>query len=245
MSINPLDQFKIFTIVKLPNVFEHSIDFTNSSLYMLISVILAASFFLFGIRKQAVFPGYWQSAVEFIYEFIASLLESSSGKEGLKHIPLVFTIFVFIATCNVVGMLPLPMSFTVTSHIIVTFALAMIVFFSVTITGFKQQGLGFLRIFLPKGTPLWLAPMMIFIELFAYLARPVSLAIRLAANMVTGHTIIKVIASFVTQINVFLVPLPFVFIMILIGFEVFIAILQAYIFVALTSVYLSDAVSKH
>ncbi len=245
MLINPLEQFKVFTIIKLPTVFGYSIDFTNSSLYMLISVILAVFLFLFGIRKQSIIPGYWQSAVEFVYEFIVSTLESSSGKKGLQHIPLIFTIFIFIATCNIVGMLPLPFSFTVTSHIIVTFALAMIVFLSVTITGFQQQGLGFLRIFLPQGTPLWLAPLMVFIELFAYLARPVSLAIRLAANMVTGHTIIKVIAGFITQMNIFLTPLPFVFIMILIGFEVFVAILQAYIFIALTSVYLSDAVNKH
>ncbi|WP_339048838.1 MAG: F0F1 ATP synthase subunit A [Wolbachia endosymbiont of Xenopsylla cheopis] len=245
MSASPLDQFKILSVVKLPNVFGYNIDFTNSSLYMLISVILAASFFLFGIRKAAIVPGYWQTAVEFVYEFIASLLEGSSGREGLRHIPLVFTIFVFIATCNIAGMLPLPMSFTVTSHIIVTFALAMIVFFNVTITGFKQQGLGFLRIFLPKGTPLWLAPMMILIELSAYFTRPVSLAIRLAANMVAGHIVMKVIANLTTQMNILLIPLPLIFIMMLICFETFIAILQAYIFVALVSVYLSDAVNKH
>ncbi|RZB12318.1 F0F1 ATP synthase subunit A [Ehrlichia minasensis] len=243
MSASPLDQFKILTIFKLPNVAGYNIDFTNASLFMVLSTISVALFCYIGLKKESIIPNGIQSIVEFIYEFIASTIESNVGKEGLQYIPLVFTVFMFIATCNLLGILP--SGFTATSHIAVTFAISMVVFVSVTIIGFKHQGVHFLRILLPKGTPGWLAPMMVFIELFAYCARPVSLSIRLAANMIAGHTIIKVIAGFVVKMNIFLTPLPMIFIIILIGFEIFVAILQAYIFTVLTCVYLSDAVKEH
>jgi F-type H+-transporting ATPase subunit a len=142
-------------------------------------------------------------------------------------------------------MLPLPMSFTVTSHIIVTFAIALLVFCFVTIIGFKKQGMHFFAIFLPQGTPWWLAPLMVMLEFFTYIFRPVSLSIRLTANMIAGHTILKVIAGFVTPISPLVSPLSFVFVMVLITFEVFIAILQAYIFTILTCVYLNDSLIKH
>ncbi|MDD9331426.1 MAG: F0F1 ATP synthase subunit A [Wolbachia sp.] len=240
MALNPLEQFEVYTIVELPKLFGCDISFTNSSLFMMISVILVTMFLLIGIRKKSVIPGYLQVAVEYIYDFIISIIENNTGSKGLKHIPLVFTVFTFILSCNLVGILPY--GFTVTSHVIVTFALSVVVFIYITISGFKERGVEFLRILLPNGTPLWLAPMMIFIELFAYLARPISLSIRLAANMIAGHTIIKVIAGFIVNMNIFLTPIPFFFIIALIGFEVFVAILQAYIFTSLTCVYLSDAV---
>ncbi|WP_333023852.1 F0F1 ATP synthase subunit A [Wolbachia endosymbiont of Pentidionis agamae] len=242
MGLNPLEQFRVFTIIKLPTLFGYNVDFTNSSLFMLLSVLSIVIFLLLGMRKKELIPGYLQSSVEYIYEFVVSIIENNAGAEGLRYIPLVFTIFMFILSCNLIGILPLPYSFTVTSQIIVTLALSLIVFFYVTIIGFKEKKIEFLRVFLPQGTPLWLAPMIIFIELFAYLARPISLSIRLAANMVAGHTIVKVIAGFVTNMNVFLTPIPFLFIIILIGFEIFVAVLQAYIFTSLTCVYLSDAV---
>ncbi|QOD38813.1 F0F1 ATP synthase subunit A [Candidatus Wolbachia massiliensis] len=240
MALNPLEQFKVYTIIELPRLFGYDINFTNSSLFMMISVTLMMFFLLFGIRKKAIIPGYSQAAVECVYDFVISIIESNTGSKGLKHIPLIFTIFIFILSCNLVGVLPY--SFTVTSHVIVTFALSMVVFVYTTVVGFQEMGVKFLRIFLPEGTPSWLAPMMVFIKLFAYLARPISLSIRLAANMIAGHTIIKVIAGFIMNMHVALTPLPFLFIIALIGFEIFVAVLQTYIFTSLTCVYLSDAV---
>ncbi|AHX07155.1 F0F1 ATP synthase subunit A [Ehrlichia chaffeensis] len=243
MSANPLDQFKISTIFKLPSIGGYNIDFTNASLFMVLSTLIISLFCYIGLRKENILPNSMQLIIEAIYNFIVSTIESNVGRKGLQYIPLVFTIFTFIATCNLLGVLPL--GFTVTSHIAVTFAISMVVFISVTAIGFKHQGIHFLRILLPKGTPGWLAPMMVFIELFAYCARPVSLSIRLAANMIAGHTIIKVIAGFVIKMNILLTPLPMAFIIILIGFEIFVAILQAYIFTVLTCVYLSDAINEH
>lgn len=237
MALNPLDQFRVYTLAELPNLFGYDISFTNSSLFMMISVILAAMFLLIGVRKNS---GYFQASVEYIYEFVVSIIEGNTGSKGLNHIPLIFTVFIFILSCNLVGILPY--AFTVTSHISVTFALSMIVFIYVTVVGFKERGLEFLSIFLPKGTPPWLAWLIVIIKLFTYLARPVSLSVRLAANMVAGHIIIKVIAWFIVNMNIFLTPVPFFFVVALIGFEVFVAILQAYMFTILTCVYLSDAV---
>ncbi|WP_353288029.1 F0F1 ATP synthase subunit A [Wolbachia endosymbiont (group B) of Gerris lacustris] len=240
MALNPLEQFKVYTIIELPKLFGYDISFTNSSLFMMISVILMVLFLLLGVRKGAVIPGYLQAAVEYVYDFVISIIENNTGSKSLKHIPLIFTVFIFILSCNLVGVLPY--SFTVTSHVIVTFALSMVAFIYITIVGFKERGVGFLRILLPKGTPSWLAPIIIIIKLFAYLVRPISLSIRLAANMIAGHTIIKVIAGFIVNMNIFFTPAPFLFIIALIGFEVFVAVLQAYIFTILTCVYLSDAV---
>ncbi len=239
MALNPLDQFKVYPIIELPKLFGYDISFTNSSLYMVISVMLIIIFLLIGMKGKSS-----EIAVEYVYDFIVSIIENNTGSKGLNHIPLIFTVFVFVLSCNLVGILPY--SFTVTSQIIVTFALSMIVFIYITVIGFKEKGVRFLRIFLPQGTPLWLAPMMILIELFAYLARPFSLSIRLAANMIAGHTIIKVIAGFIINMDLLVAPIfapiLFVFLIALIGFEVFVAILQAYIFTSLTCVYLSDAV---
>ncbi len=239
MALNPLDQFKVYPIIELPKLFGYDISFTNSSLYMVISVMLIIIFLLVGMRGKSS-----EIAVEYIYDFVVSIIENNTGSKGLNHIPLIFTVFVFVLSCNLVGILPY--SFTVTSQIIVTFALSMIVFIYITVIGFKEKGVGFLRVFLPQGTPLWLAPMMILIELFTYLARPFSLSIRLAANMIAGHTIIKVIAGFIVNMDLLFAPIfapiSFVFLIALMGFEVFVAILQAYIFTSLTCVYLSDAV---
>ncbi|QKX01891.1 F0F1 ATP synthase subunit A [Wolbachia endosymbiont of Cruorifilaria tuberocauda] len=240
MVLNPLEQFKIYTIIELPKLFGYNINFTNSSFFMMISVVSVILFLLFGVRQKSIMPGHLQAVIEYIYDFVISIIENNTGSKGLKHIPLIFTVFVFTLSCNLVGILPY--CFTVTSHIIVTFALSIVVFTYTTVVGFKERGIRFLHILLPKGTPLWLAPMMVLIKIFAYLARPISLSIRLAANMIAGHTIIKVIAGFVMNMHLTLAPIPFLFIVALIGFEVFVAILQAYIFTSLTCVYLSDAV---
>lgn len=244
--MDPLKQFSIQPLVRLPELFGRiNIDFTNSSLYMLIAVLLACLVLWLGVKDRKLVPGKWQAFTELIYNFITSIIEGSCGKEGLKYTGLIFTIFIFILFCNIAGLLPLPMSFTVTSHIIVTFALALLVFIFVTYVGLKKQKLGFFSLFLPAGTPWWLAPLMILLETFTYLFRPVSLSIRLAANMIAGHTILKVIASFVSYEFLTVSPLSFIFVMILTVFELFIAMLQAYIFAILTCVYLSDSLAKH
>ncbi|MDG7056528.1 MAG: F0F1 ATP synthase subunit A [Wolbachia endosymbiont of Meromenopon meropis] len=241
MKLNPLEQFKIYTILELPKLFGHDINFTNSSLFMMISVTLFIFFLLLGIRRSSIEPEYLQSAVEYLYNFVVTIIESNTGNKGLNHIPFIFTVFIFTLSCNLIGVFPY--SFAVTSHVIVTFTLSMIVFTYITIIGFKEKGAKFLcTTLLPNNTPLWLAPLMVFIKLFAYLARPVSLSIRLSANIIAGHTIIKVIAGFIVNMHVILAPVPFLFIIALIGFEIFVAILQAYIFTVLTCVYLSDAV---
>ncbi len=245
MSENPLDQFNIFTIFSLPKAMNLNIDFTNASLYMALSVISAVLFLFYGTRNKSLFPGKFQAFVEIIYNFVMNIINDNAGQEGKKYFPIIFTIFLFICFCNLCGMLPLPMKFTVTSHIAVTFAMSIFVFLWVTAIGIKTQKAGFFRLFLPDGTPWWLAPMMIFIELFAYISRPVSLAIRLTANMVAGHTILDVIAAFVISIGNFFSIVPFVFVCCLIAFEIFIAILQSYIFTVLVCVYLNDSLHKH
>ena len=245
MSDSPLEQFNIIKIFSLPSIAGFDIDFTNASLYMMLSVLSASLFLCLGVRKKSVVPGLFQAFVESVYDFIAGITKDNAGKEALKYYPLIFTIFIFICFCNLFGMLPLPFKFTVTSHIIVTFAISVFVFIWLTFIGFSRRRVGFLKLFLPDGTPIWLSPMMIAIEIFAYLSRPVSLSIRLAANMVAGHTILEVIADFVVSIGSFFSVVPFLFVSMLIAFEIFIAILQAYIFTVLVCVYLNDSLHEH
>ncbi|MDB1135305.1 F0F1 ATP synthase subunit A [Candidatus Anaplasma sp. TIGMIC] len=243
--MSPLEQFKVVRLLEVQMPFGLDVSFTNCALFMILASLGSAVLLLFSLRHRvAVSYGSGpRAAVEMIYNFVAGAIESNAGEVGLRYVPLVLTTFLFVLACNLIGIVPF--GFTATSHVSVTLALSIVVCASVTVVGFSHQGLHFLRIFLPEGTPLWLAPMMVFIKLFAYLARPVSLAIRLAANMIAGHTIIAVIAEFVLKMHPVLFPLPFAFIMVLIAFEIFVAVLQAYIFTVLTTVYLSDAVSKH
>jgi F-type H+-transporting ATPase subunit a len=182
-------------------------------------------------------------SAELIYGLVTDMLDQNVGPKGRKFVPVIFSLFLFILICNLLGMLPY--SFTVTSHISITFALAILVFFIVTIVGFIRHGFHFFSLFLPKGTPWWLAPLMIIIELFTYLARPVSLSLRLAANMVAGHVLLKVMAGFVVTLAIYFKILPIPLMVILVGFEIFVAILQAYIFTILSCVYLNDAVNLH
>ena len=180
------------------------------------------------------------------YNFVADMLTETAGPESMRYFPLIFSLFIFILFCNLFGMIPY--SFTVTSHIIVTFAFAAFVFIGVTCVGFYKHGLHFLHFFMPKGLPggivgIFFAVFMIIIELVSYMARPISLSIRLAANMMAGHTLMKIMASFV---GVGLVGIfPFAFLIVFTGFEIFVACLQAYIFALLCSVYLNDALHMH
>lgn len=242
MSHNPLAQFELKTIIPI-TLDGYDISFTNSSLLMTCVLIGIVLFFSLATRKIAMVPSRLQISAEILYNMICNMLQANVGPEGKKFMPLIFSTFLFILMCNLSGMLPY--SFTVTSHIIVTFGLAMLIFTTVTILGFVKHGSHFLSLFLPKGTPWWMAPLMIVIELFTYLARPISLSLRLAANMMAGHIMIKVIAGFVITGMILVKPLPLPLIVVLIGFEIFIAILQAYIFTILSCVYLNDAVNLH
>lgn len=247
MSANhsPLAQFDVKKLVPI-EVAGYDLSFTNASLFMVVAVLCVSLFMSLGMRRRALVPGRFQSMVEMVYGFVADMISENAGKEGLKFFPIIFSLFIFVLFCNLLGMVPY--SFTVTSHIIVTFAFAAFVFVGVTCVGFWKHGLHFLHFFVPQGLPggiggLLLKVFMIIIEFFSYLARPVSLSIRLAANMMAGHTLMKIMASFVGVglVGVF----PFAFLLIFTGFEIFVACLQAYIFALLCSVYLNDALHMH
>lgn len=247
MQHNPLNQFIIKKLVEI-NLFGFDISFTNSSFYMLCVAILAFSYFYFALKDQKIIPSRLQMSAEIIYNVITEMVDQNLGEKGNKDkgrnfIPLIFTLFIFILLCNLLGMLPY--AFTVTSHIVITFALASLIFLLITIVGFIKHGWHFLTLFLPKGIPLWLAPLMIILEFCAYLARPLSLSLRLAANMMAGHILLKVIAGFVVSAIIFIKFLPIPLIVALIGFEIFVAILHAYIFTVLSCVYLSEAINLH
>jgi F-type H+-transporting ATPase subunit a len=241
MSFNPFHQFEIHPIIQL-SIAGHDVSFTNSALFMVAAVLLITSFFYMAARKASIIPSKLQSAAEIMFQFIDTTLFESAGHKAKAFFPFIFTLFTFILTLNLLGMTPY--GFTVTSHIIVTFAIAAAIFILVTITGFIKHGLHFLSLFLPKGTPLWLAPILFVIELLSFLSRPISLSIRLAGNMLAGHVLLKVLASFVIMMGIggFL-PIPLMIIMV--GFEIFVAILQAYIFTILTCIYLNDAINLH
>ncbi|WP_419234863.1 F0F1 ATP synthase subunit A [Rickettsia endosymbiont of Nabis limbatus] len=242
MLHNPLVQFDIKKLIEI-RVMDFDISFTNSAAYMLLASVLASTYFYLAFSNSKLVPSRLQISGEIIYNLVTDMLNQNVGSKGRKFIPIIFMLFVFILFCNLFGMIPY--GFTVTSHIIITFALAILVFLMVTIVGFVKHGMHFLSLFLPHGTPLWLAPLMIIIELFTYLARPASLSLRLAANMMAGHILLKVIASFVVTLMIYLKFLPIPLMVILIGFEIFVAILQAYIFTILSCVYLNDAVNLH
>ncbi len=218
------------------------VSFTNSSLYMVIAVVLCAGFVILGMRRGAIVPGRMQCAVETSYEFIANLLRDTVGNEGRPYFPFIFTIFMFVLIGNLLGMTPY--SFTFTSHIIVTFAIAFVIFVGVTVLGFVKHGFHFFSFFVPPGTPLPLYPLLIPIEVISYLSRPISLSVRLFANMLAGHTLLKVIAGFVGLLGAFGI-LPFAFVVALTGLEVLIAFLQAYVFAILTCLYINDALHLH
>ena len=242
MAHSPLDQFRVKEIVNL-QIFGYDTSITNSSLFMLLVGVFIVFYFMLAFRGKGLVPSRFQLSGELVYGMITGMLDQNVGAKGKKFVPLIFTLFMFILTCNLFGMIPY--GFTVTSHISITFALAMMVFLLVTLFGIYLHGFHFFSLFLPAGTPWWLAPLMVVIELFAYLARPVSLSLRLAANMVAGHVLLKVMAGFVVSMVIYLKILPIPFIVVLIGFELFVAALQAYIFTILSCVYLNDALNLH
>jgi F-type H+-transporting ATPase subunit a len=237
-----MEQFGIERIVPL-ELFGYDISFTNSSLMMVIAVVLISGFLILSMGRRALVPGRLQSIAELSYEYIANMVRENLGEEGMKFFPWVFTIFIFILTLNLLGMIP--HSFTVTSHIIVTFAFAAMVWITVTLIGFARHGFGFLRLFVPSGIPIWLMPIIIPIELISYLIRPVSHSVRLFANMMAGHTMLKVFAGFVVGLGLIGGWAPFAFLVAFTGLEFLVAFLQALIFTVLTCIYLNDALHMH
>ena len=238
---SPLEQFEIRRIIPL-DLGGLDLSFTNSSLVMVITLILASGFLILGMRRGALVPGRWQSMAELAYEFVANVIRETVGAEGRKYFPLIFTLFMFIFLGNMLGMVPY--SFTFPSHIIVTFAMAAVVFIGVTILGFVKHGMHFFSFFVPPGAPIWMWPLLIPIEVISYLSRPVSLSVRLFANMLAGHTLLKVVAGFIALLGVVGV-LPLALVVALTGLEILIAFLQAYVFTILTCLYINDSLHLH
>ena len=238
---SPLAQFEIKELVPI-EIAGNNISFSNSALMMVITITVIILLMIVGTRKRAMVPGRWQSLAELCYEFVANLIRDTVGNEGRKYFPFIFSLFMFILIGNMLGMVPY--SFTFTSHIAVTFAMAMVVFIGVTILGFAKHGIKFFTFFVPPGVPVWMWPLMIPIEIISYLSRPVSLAMRLFANMLAGHTLLKVFAGFVPALGAAGV-LPLAFVGALTGLELLIAFLQAYVFAILTCLYINDALHLH
>ena len=238
----PLAQFEIKTLIPL-KMGEIDVSFTNSALFMSLTLVLVTLFLVLGMRQRALVPGRWQSMAEMSYEFVANLLRDTVGSEGRKYFPLVFTLFMFILFGNMLGMIPY--SFTFTSHVIVTFAMALAVFIGVTVLGFVKHGFHFFSFFVPPGVSVVLWPLMIPIEIISYLSRPISLSVRLFANLTAGHTMLKVFAGFIISLGVVGGVLPFAFVVALTGLELLIAFLQAYVFTILTCFYINDALHLH
>ena len=238
---SPLAQFEIHEIVPL-RVGDVDISFTNSSLMMVLALGLAAAFMVLSMRRGALVPGRMQSAAEMAYEFVANLLRETVGQEGRRYFPIIFTLFMFVLFGNLLGMVPF--SFTFTSHIIVTFAMAIVVFLAVTVLGFVKHGFRFFTFFVPPGSPVYMWPLLIPIEIISYLSRPISLSVRLFANMLAGHTLLKVIAGFIAVLGVVGI-LPLALVVALTGLEILIAFLQAYVFTILTCLYINDALHLH
>lgn len=219
------------------------VSFTNSSAFMVISVVSASLFLILGMRRAQLVPGRWQSMVELSYIFIANLVKDTVGPSGRPYFPFIFTVFIFVLFANMWGMIPF--SFTTTSHIIVTFAMAMMIFLGVTIIGIVKHKMHFLTFFMPPGVPMYMAPLLIPIEIISYLSRPISLSVRLFANMLAGHTLMKVFAGFVISLGIAAGWLPLAFVVALTGLEIVIAFLQAFVFTILTCLYLNDALHLH
>jgi F-type H+-transporting ATPase subunit a len=240
---DPIHQFDIHRIVPI-NFGGWDLSFTNSSAFMVLAVLLTAGFFMVAMRARSLVPTRLQSVAEVTYEFVANMLRDSVGKEGKRFFPFVFALFIFIFVCNMLGMIP--GAFTVTSHIVVTAALAALVFLTVLVVGFAKNGLHFFKLFVPEGVPVLILPLVVAIEVISFLSRPISHSVRLFANMLAGHITLKVFGGFVVMLLgagsfAALAPLPLLMAIALTALEVLVAFLQAYVFTMLTCMYLNDA----
>lgn len=240
---SPLTQFEVKKIFDF-ELFGVDLSFTNSALYMVLATFLSIVLLHFATRKKFLVPSKLQVVAESLYNFVHSMVESSIGKEGEKFFALVFSLFTFILFCNVLGMTPY--SFTATSQIVVTLSLAMVCFVVITVYAIYRNGImGFLHMFLPSGVPLAMAPVIFVIELFSFLIRPVTLSVRLFANLVAGHVLLKVVAGFILSLGIVAGVFPFLFSVIMTAFELFVAGLQAYIFAILVCAYLGETTKAH
>ena len=240
-SHNPLDQFVVKTWIPI-KVGEFDASFTNSSAFMLIAIVGICALMILSVRSRSIVPGRWQLLAELSYQFIAKMVSDNIGKEGRSYFPFIFSIFMFVLFGNLLGMIPY--SFTFTSHIAVTLTMALFIFILVTIIAFAKNGFKFFSFFLPEGVPIILAPLMIVIEIISYFTRPFSLSVRLFANMMAGHTLLKVIGGFVVPLGI-AGAVPVAGLVAVIGLEFLIAFLQAYIFTILTCIYINDAIHLH
>jgi F-type H+-transporting ATPase subunit a len=245
MAADPIHQFEIHKIFSLGTFGGHEIAFTNSSLYMVIAVLLIALLLVGATAGRSLVPGRMQSLAELSYEFVATTIRSTAGSEGMKFFPLVFSLFMFILVANIVGLIPY--TFTITSHIIITVSLAMVVFLTVVIYGFAKNGLHFFKLFVPSGIPIFILPLVVFIEVFSFFLRPISHSVRLFANMLAGHIALKVFASFIPLLAGLGIAgyagavMPLGMVIALTALELLVAFLQAYVFTILTCIYLNDA----
>ena len=245
-----MEQFAVKTIQPL-EVAGYDVSFTNSSLWMLIALVAISAFLFIGTAKPQLVPGRMQAATEYLYDFVRKMLDENVGPEGRRFAPLIFTIFIFVLACNLLGLIPWVGAFTPTSHVVVTFGLAMIVFVTVCIVGFWHHGLHFFSLFWPKDSNIFLGAFVFLIEFLSFLTRPFTLAIRLFANMTAGHVLLKVFGTFVVTLGSFgalpyvLGILPLGVTIALTALEVLIAVVQAYVFALLASLYLNDAVNLH
>jgi F-type H+-transporting ATPase subunit a len=238
---NPLNQFAIHPLIPI-HVGGYDLSFTNSSLLMVIAFLLIVFLFYVGTSGKALIPGRLQSAAEMMYEFVANMVEDNAGHGSAKYIPFVMSIFLVVLFGNILGLVPY--SFTYTSHIIVTAVLALMIFVVVIVLSLKNHGIGFFKMFFPPGAPIALAPLLVPIEVLSFVFRPISLSVRLFANMMAGHVMLQLFAGFTIALGFFGV-LPLTFVVLLTGFEILVALLQAYVFALLTSIYLKDTLEAH
>lgn len=238
---NPMEQFVVKPIIPL-QIGGVDVSFTNSALFMMLAVLTSTLLFAICLRKRSLVPTMAQSVPEMIYEFVASLLRENVGVEGLKYFPFIFTMFLFVAFGNVLGLFPY--AFTFTSHLTAVGSLSIIALLFNVCIGIKKKKLGWLRTFLPKGIPVALAPLIVPIEMISFLSKPFSLTVRLVANMTVGHIMLKIIAGFVAALGI-LGFIPILFNSCIVCFEIFIALLQAFIYTVLSCIYLGDALHEH
>ena len=243
MAANPMSQFDVYRIGPEIKVGAFDISFTNASLFMIISTVSILLVFNLGSKRNSVLPNKMQLLAELSYTFVAKMISDTAGSKAKPYFAFIFSLFMFVLFCNMFGMIPY--TFTVTSHIIVTFILASFIFIGVTIIGFIKHGFGYLKLFVPSGVPAVLLPLIVVIEIISYLSRPISLSVRLFANMMAGHTMMKVFGGFVISLGLFGGWLPLSFSVALTGLEILVAFLQAYVFAILTCIYLNDALNLH
>ena len=246
MTLDPIHQFNIDNLFTIGHIGGYTIYFTNSSAYMLLTVAVICLLAIGGLARWQLVPGRFQSSAELSYEFVASMIRSNAGQEGMKFFPLVYSLFMFILVSNLIGIIPY--TFTVAAQIIVTASFALLVFFTVLVYGFYKNGLKFFKIFVPSGIPIYILPLVVAIEILSFLSRPLSHSVRLFANMLAGHITLKVFAGFVALLGTSLGAIgwiggiaPLALTVAIYALEMLVAVLQAYVFAILTCIYLNDA----